>query len=52
MLESIDKEARRLGVNLVCQAEPFVLDTERNKGLLIGPGRKKHKGNVASGRLI
>lgn len=51
MLESIDKEAWRLRVNLGCQAEPFVLDPERNKGPLIGPGRKWHKGNVASGRL-
>lgn len=40
MLENIDKEAWRLGVKLGCQAQPFVLDPERNKGPLIGSGRK------------
>lgn len=52
MLENISKEAWRLRVNFGCQAEPFVLDPERNKEPLIGSGRKWHKGNVASGRLI
>lgn len=40
MLESIDKGVWRLRVTLGCLAEPFVLDPERNKGPLIGPGRK------------
>lgn len=40
MLESTDQEAWRLTVTLGCLAEPFVLDPERNKGPLIGPGRK------------
>lgn len=40
MLESTDKAAWIIRVNLGCQAEPFVLDPERNKEPLIGPGRK------------
>lgn len=40
MLESIDKGAWKLRVTLACSAEPFVLDPERKKGPLIGPGRK------------
>jgi hypothetical protein len=51
-LESIAKDAWRHRVNLGHQAELFVLDPERNKGPLISPGRKWHKGNAASGRLI